>query len=505
MSNSYEIEQLLLQRAAERYRDNNVSEVLSDYFELQGDVGEIPLMQGLSKRNKRAEATNAAEVRVARRDGFVGIGQASPPNSGSPITNRGVTFRQTEGASPTFEYFFPHIMGGYDGGLEVGFEGKWNKRKFDDFCETLNVAKQACQQKGNPARYFVIENNVCVMKEKGASNQITYKYVFETGGMKFYVHSNPQGEIQPIRLRYNAEGLIGRDLFLKHNEVLETLSKIGFTVTGEKISRVDMQVMLERDIEDFMQPLLQGQYVCTAQKYSTYGRTAAGCPDTFTLGKQLQICIYDKRRELLDNVTKYPHKFSLMIKFCLGDDWLQKETPLTRIEFRILRDVLRDFGIHSLSDLLQCESGLSRYCCNKWFRMISERKSKTHTERQKSSELWQEVQKLFETYFPGVEGHGSDVSRGQRAKILQCSVDSLEKQALGCLKTAAALRLGSEGALNGTEEYVLQKITECVEQIALGAYERALEHDIRNGNVDKFDPQASVKLPDRETLKKYYE
>ena len=90
-------------------------------------------------------------------------------------------------------------------------------------------------------------------------------------------------------------------------------------------------------------------------------------------------------------------------------------------------------------------------------------------------------------------------------KVLQCSVKSLERQALGCLKTAAALRLGSEGALTGTEDYVLSKIREYVDELSLDAYNRALELDVRNGVVDPFDPRQSCKLSDREELKKYYD
>ncbi|MDR3198292.1 MAG: hypothetical protein LBU34_10540, partial [Planctomycetaceae bacterium] len=35
------------------------------------------------------------------------------------------------------------IYGGYDGGVEAGFEGVWRKTEFADLCEKLSIAKQA--------------------------------------------------------------------------------------------------------------------------------------------------------------------------------------------------------------------------------------------------------------------------------------------------------------------------------------------------------------------------
>ncbi len=81
-----------------------------------------------------------------------------------------------------------------------------------------------------------------------------YKYVFEGDGVKYYVHSNPKKNIQPVRIRYNAEGLIGRDLFLKHYDTLQTLENMGFRVRNEKLTRVDMQVMLLCSMDEILDP-----------------------------------------------------------------------------------------------------------------------------------------------------------------------------------------------------------------------------------------------------------
>jgi hypothetical protein len=264
-----------------------------------------------------------------------------------------------------------------------------------------------------------------------------------------------------------------------------------------------MQVMVTREVTEFIRLIQSGNYVCPAQTYSINGKGKS--IDTVTIGQQLQICIYDKRKELFEHIQSDPYKFALMVRFCFGTEWLEQEIPVTRIEFRIKREILKAMKIDTLDDLLCKESGLSRYCCNSWFRLLSEQKRKGHSNIQPVHEIWQEVQDLFQKYFPGVDGHKKEVNRIYRTKVISCSVESLEKQAIGCLKTAAALRLGSENALTDTEKYVMRIVENQVQQIAQGALDRAIQYEIRNGSVSGDDITKTCKLPDRETIRKYYE
>jgi hypothetical protein len=96
----------------------------------------------------------------------------------------------------------------------------------------------------------------------------TYKYVFEGNGVTFLIHSNPKKNIQPVRIRYNADGLIGRDLFFKHYDTLQVLDMFGFTPTAEKLTRVDMQVMLYLSMEQILhsEENSRKRMVCSAQK-----------------------------------------------------------------------------------------------------------------------------------------------------------------------------------------------------------------------------------------------
>ncbi|HBT76561.1 MAG TPA: hypothetical protein DEB39_06460 [Planctomycetaceae bacterium] len=220
-----------------------------------------------------------------------------------------------------------------------------------------------------------------VILPRSAGGGITYRYVLEGDGFKLYIHSNPSNTIQPVRVRYMTEGLIGRDLFAKHAELLELLHDMGFSVTQEKISRVDLQVMLYRDVMDFMKPILSGNSVCVARKgqFNTSGDRIL----TYRLGRGgQQACIYDKRTELFETKQANEAKFWLMVNECFGEEWLYEEIPTTRVEFRIKREVLKDMGINSMHDLLEHEAGLARYCYCSRFRILSDAKQKaTRTSR----------------------------------------------------------------------------------------------------------------------------
>jgi hypothetical protein len=497
---SVEIEQAIINRMREAYSDGHSSEELSEFFEEQGDKVEIPLLRDSEKRKIRVVSVTPDD-RGARRDGVRRYGNYVE-NDGDPTTNRGVTIHEKIDKLAPVTKHCPHILGGYDGGVEVGFSGKWRLSLFRDLLSKLEKAKKAAQDSGNPDRIIDYNNCLYEVKPKSATGEVNYKYVVEGDGVKFYIHSNPVGEIQPIRIRYSAEGLIGRDLFHKHNEILELLNSIGFTVTGEKLSRVDMQVMVYRSVIEFMRAIQSNKYVCSARSYSTNGKGQV--VDTIILGQALQICIYDKRKELFDHVQSEPYKFALMVRCCFGVEWLEQEIPVTRIEFRVRRSILKILKINTIDDLLYHESGLSRYCCHTWFRLLSEPKKIGHTHEQKTSRLWKEVQLQFAKYFPGVEGHNIEVKGFNRTKIISCSAEALEKQAIGCLKTAAALRLGTENVLSETEKYIVRVISDEAEAIAKGALDRAIRYGISSGAVTP-DEYLKIYEQRKEELRRYYD
>ena len=90
-----------------------------------------------------------------------------------------------------------------------------------------------------------------------------------------YIHANPKGPIQPVRLRYGFEALASRDLFNVHANMLDWLKEIGFTVQKETVSRVDLQVMLFRAIAELITPIFANRSVKRASKFTFHGNRPA--------------------------------------------------------------------------------------------------------------------------------------------------------------------------------------------------------------------------------------
>jgi len=298
-------------------------------------------------------------------------------------------------------------------------------------------------------------------------------------GLKFLIHSNPKGGLQPIRLRYGFESLAARNLFFVHASVLEFLQELGFTVTKEVVSRVDLQVMLFRNISEFMQPLFANRVVKRGQAYSFHGE--GNKPITsYTLGKAIQLCIYDKREELIKKFDEV--KMSLIVNDCLNGEFPEE---LTRVEFRLRRDALKYLGVNTMQDLLEREHAIVDYLTFDWFRLLAEdKKSKSgHERRQALAPVWQEVRESFFKYFPGcsVENRKPIDRNIKGRREVNCTGESLVKQAVGCLATAAALVKGTFETETEALSFVTDIFADKVKTLFSRVRQRAVDLGILRG------------------------
>lgn len=498
---SREIEEVLNARLEERWRDGTVSEELAEYFENIGNEWKIPSFPIGGERKLRTIDRGTAGAARRERCDPVGTPQTPalcPPGNTTPTFHDG----PSEGRPAC-----PHVMGGYDGGVEMGILGNWDKDEKSVTMRILETAKQHANDPENDesSAIFELDGELYIMQAAGVKKGASYRYVFEGNGVKFYVHNNPKGNVQPIRIRYDAKGLIGRDLFRKHEETLKVLETWGFTATAEKLTRLDMQVMLLCGAEEIVTlgDDFRQRIVCSAQNFSFHGKGLQNSFQTFTMGSTrfLQVCIYDKRAEMFVTMKKDPEKFALMIQECFGNEWLYEEVPTTRIEFRIGRELLSAMSINTMEDLLTHENGLARYCCNSWFRIISEPKKKGHSHEQEVSGKWREVQEAFERYFPGVDGHNEEVHRSYD-RSLKCSEEHLAAQGGGCLSSMVALRIGVAESVDQVKAILYGYVVEFAGRIYEKSRRRAFEADIRSGRKSYENPRDAV---DVESSRKWYD
>jgi hypothetical protein len=118
---------------------------------------------------------------VGRVGGKVALGKGpadtSPDSSLSPITNRGVT-KYRRSSTPELQ------LGGYDGGVEVGFEGTWDATALSDLVFRLEEAKKAASEADSSVVVELCGLPVLV-EPTGANVGMHYRYVFVLGGVRF--------------------------------------------------------------------------------------------------------------------------------------------------------------------------------------------------------------------------------------------------------------------------------------------------------------------------------
>jgi hypothetical protein len=212
----------------------------------------------------------------------------------------------------------------------------------------------------------------------GCHAGLYYRYVFTGRGIKFYIHHNPNEKMQAVRLRYNYDALTGRCLFAVHAKTREWLERIGFQVAQETISRVDIQVTLQRPVSDFVHLIFNDYSVCKARKDSIYRNCSQ--VETYAAGKETEICIYDKKRELLD--SRDERKTQVNFSRDVSALNLHAIEHLTCVEFRLRRSRLREMGIDSINDLREKEQSLVSYMSEEWFRILAQPKIRGHENTQ---------------------------------------------------------------------------------------------------------------------------
>jgi hypothetical protein len=115
---------------------------------------------------------------------------------------------------------------------------------------------------------------VLVMPTGGRAGGLLYKYRIICRGVEILIHSNPPMGRQGIRFRYFAESLQGgRDRFYNtHFEFLiPFITRLGFTIEDEKLSRVDANVNLSVSMAEFSRLKQNGHIVRKARKRAFYG------------------------------------------------------------------------------------------------------------------------------------------------------------------------------------------------------------------------------------------
>jgi len=400
------------------------------------------------------------------------------PEAGPPSDSMGPTKRNSNKST----------RGGYDT-LELGLYGKWDQARFASLVELLAEKKESAQ--ASPA-YAMLNNCEVLVEPKGFRAGCMYQFALAYHGIKIGITEKPSKNYAAIRIRFGFEALIGRNAFELFEALLEWLKGLEFNYEKSLVSRADLQVdMLDVPFRYFLEPIMNDKAVYRARKYAIYGESKG--PTSIRLGTNVQICIYDKMAELwsINDIIKWE-----LMKEHRSINPLTDEC--TRVEFRLRRESLKAMEIDSMEDLKEKQSSLVEFLHTKWFRLLSEPKKKSNTSRQPESELWKEVQSIFDETFAVNDVEQSPICRDwNKRRVIKCEPHELEKQAAGCYASALAMR-GEGGVLQNAKEY-LSDMSICHSyEIGFKAQQRAKELSVRRG-VDFYDavstPEKKYSLP----------
>jgi hypothetical protein len=370
-------------------------------------------------------------------------------------------------------------MGGYDGGFESGFQGSWNPEIFKLFTERLN----ACRKEGEVSTVEVGGRFFCLKSHgAGGGDCVYYRYIIEGGGWRVYIHHEPSIQFQPVRVRFGFECLCGCSLYDVYAEFMVWLRKIGFTVTEEKISRIDMQVMTTRPVLEYADLVSKGCVVKRAKKGNFHIESSD--MSSFAFGSDIYLRCYDKRKQLFDTCDEYGLK--MIAEYCCGG---KLPDHLTRIEFQLRREVLEIMSIDTIDDLCDTELSLVEWLTFDWFRLVKEVPKKGHTREQEVAPIWQEVRDEFRKYFPG-GNNNRVVTRAFNEVGVNCTSEDLVRQAVGCLATVvsrAKITLDREYVL----KYVFERIRENSEELFLKVKDRSVKNFVHK---EAYDPRVAMDL-----------
>ena len=294
--------------------------------------------------------------------------------------------------------------GSYDGGLENALFGVWNRDAWQESEAKMIAGRdKACDCKRGQVSVIELggENVIVSPIAKKTVGVIPYPYLLEWGGYDIRICADweKQPELGDVRVRYGAIPLLEHGVDPAHQRLVDWLAKIGFTTTQEKLTRVDVNVLLLEPVTDFKSIIDAGCYVTQAKNRGEWGSMKD--ITTYQIGnrKSTFFRMYDKRSEMLNDVGS--PKWKLTIDRLIGWDVWASGCPITRFEFSLGRTFMKKYGIYSLADFRAMEQDIVDVHTWQWIRFLASPKVRGHENTAPLHPHWEKVRAEFLRCFPG--------------------------------------------------------------------------------------------------------
>lgn len=318
-----------------------------------------------------------------------------------------------------------------------------NVNEFDE----LKTAKLKAQEKqfdgrGASVSWFGID---FMCKPRGVRG---YEYVLENADFTVCIAVTPYDGVKmpEIYTTFRAEAL-----WYKTPPVLVKVFKHWLegwaVVIGEIVSRCDPCMDLELDYPDIN---IKNQLLTVAHKKSSHldivpavnYMTCSRFTDLVVGSGALLGRFYDKVAESTIHQKEY------MLDVLKARGW-DGETGVTRAEFQMRRDFLRDAkrvlaggvvgdeGVNTFDELIQYLPDLWTYCTRDWLRICEKVYLNHNQSKSKSTDYWQLIQSSYELY---------GAPQGMlRRRVKDVKYNHLEAQCKGIISSMTAVRASGEG------------------------------------------------------------
>jgi len=372
--------------------------------------------------------------------------------------------------------------GGFDGGAKNCFFGTWNPPAFVTLMGQLESGKTSaalplqCNPDAElePGIITLAGRNVAVYP-KGVQMPPYYAYHICFDGFDVFIHKDitPKNDNPQIWVDYRAESVLKYGgLYQAQQVLLDFLQELGFTKKQERLSRADIHIMIDVAVSAFTKLYLADHDVTKSRGFVINGKKRRWGKDieTFTTGslERIQLIIYNKRREMEKKKNKDTAAKYAMTRANIGEEWYESDRPITRIEYRMGRDVLRELGINSLEDLRKSERAIVQYLTHDWFRLLKDEKVRGTENDAPIHPLWERVQSLFFQHFSC-----ADVERVEwKEKIISVDCEALDKQGAGCFDSSSIPRFGEQKSVADLRQRLHWQVDRVVDEEFLEKHNR---------------------------------
>ncbi len=296
--------------------------------------------------------------------------QGTPPSNTVPGNYNPETFM-------ALRYGIDSLYVSYPGVLSEDWDHKLSDLK--DLAQSDNEIEQALAQ-------VVIGDHIFEVRDRGRGK---FAYVLVDNCYHMQA-SNKNSKALPLAyVQISSEYLASVGVEQAEQSLRYIVNTLGLVNEPANISRVDLFVDFTADLRmDTFNPLRD--WVTRTQSIDLHYRYKQFSGWSFGMGGNIGARLYDKRLEIEKKSRKY-----YLFELWLAAGW-DTSRQVWRMEFEAKREVLKEFGIRKLDNLLQLQTALWIYLTQDWLRLAVPAPSDRNQSRWPTHPLWDQICQVFD-------------------------------------------------------------------------------------------------------------